>query len=179
MSEGNGRALTRGRNDVRLLTMLDDEPVSHFRLKEFENGDGLAVVHASTLVSLEKVRRDLCAMYREDVWVIVTEGIRTPEDLARLAARLGWTDEGGLVSRRSKHLVEFGGIAVDLLAVVARTRERIPQAALGMICRRHFDFVKDDYRDGHVHADNRGLIEEPHRPRHGDTSPDKIKGDRQ
>ena len=65
------------------------------------------------------------------------------------------TDEGGLVARRSMHLAEFGGIAVDLTAVVAATRTRIPQRVLGDICRRHFDWVKDDYADGHVHADNR------------------------
>jgi hypothetical protein len=144
-----------GRNDVRLLTTIDGEPCSHFRLREFENPEGLAMVHATTLDSLERVRRDLCAWAREEVWLVVTDAVRTRADLERLAARLGWDDEGGTVARRSKHLAEFGGIAVDLVAVVARTRDRVPQAVLGRICRRHFDWVKDDYRDGHVHADNR------------------------
>ena len=48
-----------------------------------------------------------------------------------------------------------GGIAADLVAVNARTRERVPQRIVGTVCRRHFDWVKDDYNDGHVHADNR------------------------
>jgi hypothetical protein len=145
----------KGRNDIRLLAEIDGEPVSHFRLREFENADGLAMVHASALNSLERVRRDLCAMHNEEVWLIVTDAVRTPADLERLAARLGWTDEGGLVARQSRHLTQFGGIAVDLIAMVARNRQRVPQAVLGRLCRRYFDWVKDDYRDGHVHADNR------------------------
>ena len=76
-------------------------------------------------------------------------------DLERLAVRYGWTDEGGRVARRSRHLAEFGGIAADLVARVARTRAAVPQHTLGMVCRRYFDWVKDDYSDGHVHADNR------------------------
>ena len=148
-----------GRNDVRLVVDLDGEAVSHFRLKEFENRDGLTMVHASALLSLERVRRDLCAMAGEPVWVIVTDAVRTRADLERLAARLGWTDEGGAVARFSKHLAAYGGIAVDIIAVVARTRTRLPQRELGDVCRRHFDFVKDDYRDGHVHADMRGVLD--------------------
>jgi len=140
---------------VALLAHVDGEPVSHFNLREFENADGLAMVHASALESLERVRRDLCAEAGQDVWLIVADAVRTPADLERLARRLGWTDEGGLVARRSMHLAEFGGIAVDLTAVVAATRERMPQRVLGEACRRHFDWVKDDYADGHVHADNR------------------------
>lgn len=148
----------KGRNDVRLLAEIDGEPLSHFRLREFENAEGLAMVHVSTLVSLEKVRRDLTAWAGEEVWVLVTDALRTQADLERLAARLGWTDEGGAVSRQSKHLARFGGIAVDLVAMIARTGRRVPQKTLGSICRRHFDWVKDDYRDGHVHADNRGVL---------------------
>ena len=149
---------SKGRNEVRLLTTLDGEEVSHFRLREFENGDGLAMVHSAALVSLEAVRRDLSAMAGEEVWVIVTDGVRTEADLERLAARLGWVDEGGAVSRDSKHLAKHGGIAVDLVAVSADSRMRVPQATLGRACRRHFSWVKDDYADGHVHADNRSLV---------------------
>lgn len=149
-----------GRNEVRLLTSLDGEDVSHFRLREFENRNGLAMVHSATLLSLEEVRRELNAMAGEEVWVIVTEALRTDTDLERLAARLGWVDQGGVVSRDSKHLAKYGGIAVDLVAVSADSRMRVPQATLGKVCRRHFDWVKDDYADGHVHADNRGLLQQ-------------------
>lgn len=144
-----------GRNDVRLMTHLDGAWVSHFRLREFENAEGLAMVHSSVLESLERTRRDLGAMAGEEVWIIITNALRTEEDLERLAARLGWVDEGGLVARNSRHLARFGGIAVDIVARVARTHRAIPQRTLGEVCRRHFDFVKDDYADGHVHADNR------------------------
>ena len=147
--------MTRGRNNIPLTTLLDGTPVRHFKLREVENAAGLAMVHDGTLLSLERVRRDLGALYGETVWVLITGAVRTPEDLERLAARHGWTDEGGLVARRSRHLAEFGGIAVDLAARVARTGAPVPQRTLGAVCRRHFDWVKDDYQDGHVHADNR------------------------
>jgi hypothetical protein len=84
--------------------------------------------------------------------------VRTEAELAALAARLGWTDEGGSVSRDSMHLTKYGGIAVDLVGVVASSRHRVPQTTLGEVCRRYFDFVKDDYRDGHVHADLRAHL---------------------
>lgn len=144
-----------GRNNVSLCAVVDGARVSHFKLREFENAEGLAMVHASALTALEQVRRDLCALYGETVHLIVTDAVRTPADLERLAVRYGWTDEGGRVARRSRHLAEFGGIAADLVARVARTRAAVPQHTLGMICRRYFDWVKDDYSDGHVHADNR------------------------
>jgi len=145
-------------NDIRLLTTLDGEDVAHFRLREFANADGLAMVHPELLLALERVRRELNAMAGETVWVIVKDAVRTQTDLDRLAARLGWADEGGSVSRDSMHLAKYGGIAVDLIAVIANSRHRVPQATLGKVCRRHFDFVKDDYADGHVHADLRGRL---------------------
>lgn len=147
------------RNDVRLLSTLDGEDVAHFRLREFANADGLAVVHPELLLALERVRRELNAMAGEAVWVIVKDGVRTEADLSRLAARLGWADEGGSVSRDSMHLAKYGGIAVDVIAVITNSRHRVPQVTLGNICRRHFDFVKDDYADGHVHADLRGRLD--------------------
>ena len=146
------------RNDVRLVTALDGEDVSHFRLREFENRAGLAMVHPALLESLERVRRDLCQMAGETVWLIITDAVRTEDDLERLAARYGWAGEGGTVARNSKHLAKFGGIAADLVAVNARTRERVPQKMVGAVCRRHFDWVKDDYNDGHVHADTRDRV---------------------
>ena len=147
--------IQQGRNDIYLTLSRDGKPPSHFKLREFENSGGLVMVHRSTLESLEAVRADLCAQYDEEVQVIITDGIRTQEDNERIAEKYGWADEGGAVARMSKHLTAYGGIAVDITARVARTGARISQRTLGDICRRHFDFVKDDYRDGHVHADNR------------------------
>ncbi|MFP4173080.1 MAG: hypothetical protein ACLFV4_09240 [Candidatus Hydrogenedentota bacterium] len=153
-SSTSGRSCD-GRNDVRLITFLDGEPCTNFRLREFENRDGFAMAHRTVLESLERTRRDLNALAGETVRILITDAVRTQADNERLAARLGWVDEGGLVARRSRHLAEFGGIAVDLVAVLARTGERLPQRTLGKVCRRYFDFVKDDYASGHVHADNR------------------------
>jgi hypothetical protein len=134
---------------------LDGTLATNFRLREFENAEGLAMVHRSVVEALERVRRDLTAERGGEVWVIVTDGVRTEADLERLAARLGWTDEGGIVSRDSMHLAKYGGVAADLVAVDAASGERLPQKRLGAACRRYFDFVKDDYAGGHVHADMR------------------------
>ncbi len=149
------------RNDIKLWTVLDDEPVSHFRLYEFENVDGLAMIHPSVLDSLELTRRDLCTEAHEEVYIIVTDAVRTQQDLDRLAARFGWTSEGGTVSPLSKHLIRFGGIAVDILARTAAHSVPIPQKVLGPISARYFDWVKHDYLDGHVHADNRNCHQVP------------------
>lgn len=140
------------RNDFYLTVpeVLGPEWEPHFKLFEFEDPEGLVMVHPSVIVSLERVRADLCTMHGADVPIRITCGVRTHQYNERLAARLGWTDEGGAVSRTSKHLPEYGGIAVDIVA------DKIGQRALGKVCRRYFDFVKDDYGDGHVHADNRG-----------------------
>ena len=77
-----------GRNDVKLTALVDGERLTNFRLREFENADGLAMVHSTTLESLERVRCELCAMAGEDVWVIITDAVRTQRELNRLAARL-------------------------------------------------------------------------------------------
>ncbi len=155
-----GGTKVSGRNDIALLVELDGETVSNFKLREFENAEGLAMVHSSVLYALEQVRRDLGIVFGETVWIYITNGVRTEADNARLGASLGWSDEGGLVSRNSRHLARYGGIAVDLIAVLARNRTRVPQEVVGKICRRYFDWVKDDYQDGHVHADNRNAISE-------------------
>jgi hypothetical protein len=149
------RDVLRGRNRVKLYTEVDGELVSHFSLREFENAHGFVMVHATVLRSLELVRRDLCLEAGEEVEIVVSDALRTEEELRRLARRFGWADEGGTVSRNSRHLARYGGIAVDILARVRRSRRRIAPNKVGAVCRRHFDFVKDDYPDGHVHADNR------------------------
>jgi len=134
-----------------------DEP-SHFKLREFQNADGLAMVHSRLLDGLEELRGWLCKLFDEEVWVIITDGIRTQSDLERLAAKYGWIDEGGAVARDSKHLTKYGGIAADIKCFKAQpnqngVRERIAQAIVGHEARKCFAFVKDDYADGHVHVD--------------------------
>jgi len=148
-----------GRNDIQLVSPLTGEP-GHFHLREFANADGIVAVHRCLLKSLELVRADLARAHGSEVYVVVTSGTRTQKDLERLAALYGWTDDGGKVSRTSKHLIKYGGIAADIKAIVAGSYWHVPQDQLGAICRRHFDWVKDDYDDGHVHADNRNYRRE-------------------
>lgn len=127
----------------------------HFSLHEFENNEGWCMVHPSVIVSLEAVRADMCKQYGEEVAIYITGSTRTEKRNRELAARYGYTDEGGAVSRTSKHLPEFGGVAVDFYAYKKSNGRRVSQKKLGEIARQYFDFVKDDYKDGHVHGDNR------------------------
>jgi len=132
----------------------DQPPGSHFRLREFLSPSGVAVVRSDLLRALEGLRAALWEAAGEEVFIRISSGTRTQADQVRLAQRLGWTDEGGLVSRTSRHLVEYGGIAAD---IYARTRsgKAIPQQELAAVCKKFFPFVKADYRDGHVHVDMR------------------------
>ena len=143
------------RNNIPLLTWLGDRPVSNFRLYEFESNSGFCMIHPTVLLGLELVRRDLAFSEKQECAIIVTGGTRTDADNAALGARLGWIDEGGVVSRDSRHLAKYGGIAVDFYAIHARDKARLNASLVGVVARRHFDFVKDDYKDGHIHADQR------------------------
>jgi len=83
--------------------------------------------------------------------------------LAETSNRLGWTDAGGLVSRSSKHLTTtkdqdgriVGCVAADFYAIDLYEHERIPQRQVAAVAKLYFDYIKYDYADGHVHADNR------------------------
>jgi len=132
----------------------DQPPDCHFRLKEFLSPTGVAVVRSDLLRALEALRRALCEAAGEEVLVRISSGTRTMADQVRLAQRLGWTDQGGLVARDSRHLPQYGGIAADLYARTRSGRD-IPQRVLAAVCTRFFPFVKADYRDGHVHVDMR------------------------
>ena len=144
------------RNNIQLLCTLDGENVkTNFRLSEFENKDGLVMLHPTTLESLQRTRNHLCEIFDEEVGIIITNAVRTMADNNRLGAKYGFTDEGGKVSRNSKHLAKFGGIAVDIKAKFKKDGTLINQKVVGDASRLFFDWVKDDYSDGHVHADNR------------------------
>jgi len=148
-----------GRNDVQLAVKIDGNwVITHFNLKEFESKNGWVMIHKSVIVSLSKLREELAKIFKEEIEIIITDTTRTQEDLNYLAARLGWTDEGGLVSKNSRHLDRYGGIAVDFYARHKQNKERIPSSQIEPICRKYFDFVKADYADGHIHADNRNQI---------------------
>lgn len=145
----------KGRPNDVLLSFVENGVIrnTHFSLKEFENKDGVAMVHPLTLQALERLRDALGVAHNQEVLVIITDGTRTRKDLENLAAVYGWIDEGGAVARDSKHLTSNGATAVDIRATCAVTKERVPQKTLGNLCRKYFLYVKDDYEDGHVHVD--------------------------
>ena len=144
-----------GRNAISLFSSPNPTSISNFQLCEFENIDGLAMVHSSVLTSLERVRLDLALHLRQTVHLIITDAVRTQSDLDRLAAKYGWQKDGGKVAENSMHLAKHGGIAVDLIGKIADSQTPISQHLLAQYCRLHFDFVLANYPDGHVHADNR------------------------
>jgi len=145
-------------NDVRLCWCGFWLPrPSHFCLREFESNDGTVVVSAGLVTSLELTRLALSRDVGEDVQIVITSGTRSEADNERLAGTLGWAENGGLVARDSRHLPRYGGIAVDLFARYQGVGGWIlvSQQDVAAACRRYFRYVKEDYQDGHVHADNR------------------------
>ena len=146
------------RNRIKLYTEIGGELVSHFMLAEAETPDGFAMVHPSTLRSLELTRMQLNKQFPLDpVYIVITCWIRTETHNADLAVIYGWTDEGGTVARNSKHLPKYQGIAVDFVAR-HKSGARVEQSVAGKAARMFFDWVKDDYAEGHVHADNRNHL---------------------
>ena len=133
------------------LSML----VSNFSLHEFEMKEGTVLVHPSVMQSLEHTRYDLGEQYEEEVCIRITCSTRSYEYNDILGESLGWIEDGGAVSRVSRHLPKYGGIAVDFVAYRKRNKRKIPQSVVAEIAARHFDYVKADYKDGHIHADNR------------------------
>jgi len=147
------------RNKIQLYVDIDGDTVeSNFSLCEFENREGLVMLHPAALQALQRLRNHLCEVYSTDVGIYITNGVRTRADNERLGAIYGWTDEGGKVSRNSKHLARFGGIAVDFKAITKNESKYVSQKELGQYARLFFDWVKDDYGDGHVHGDMRGVL---------------------
>ncbi|MGC8737645.1 MAG: hypothetical protein ACP5UA_03240 [Candidatus Hydrogenedens sp.] len=149
----------RDRNNVHLAIEFDGRwLITHFNLKEFENKKGWVMIHRSVIISLTKIREELGRYFGEEVEIVITDSTRTPEQLQVLGEKLGWIDEGGVVARNSKHLEEFGGIAVDFYVRFKQSKKRIDSSTIETICKKYFDYVKSDYADGHIHADNREHI---------------------
>jgi len=144
------------RNKIKIYTHIDKSVVSNFSLYEFEDKDGFVMIHSSIPWSCEMTRAQLNKMlFPNAISMVITGGTRSDKRNAELAEGLGWIDEGGLVSRTSRHLQKYGGIAVDWYAYNKTKKEIVPQKICGDAARMFFDFVKDDYADGHIHSDNR------------------------
>ena len=143
------------RNLIPIYTRLDGELVSHFMLREFEYDNGKVMIDHFVVRALEYIRRDLNTEFGGRVNVIITCATRTQAENEALAKILGYTDMGGAVARDSRHLEKYGGIAVDFYVRDIAKMERIPAALVGNVARRYFDYVKNDYKDGHIHGDMR------------------------
>ena len=144
---------TEHTNRNRIWTLINGELVSHFRASEFEMTDGRVVIDARIPALLEMVRADIHIGSGNEAAIVVTNTCRTQDDLVRLAGEYGWQENGGRVSRDSKHLVKYGGIAVDIQAYYVESGEPVPIPYLAQVCRSWFDFVKP--YDDHVHGDIR------------------------
>ena len=142
-------------NRIRLHTLFGGELVSHFSLHEFENREGWCMIHPRLLRGLEALRAALCADRRADTQIIITRATVSEAENRALAARLGWTTAGGLVSPDTRHLSRWGGIAADIVCRDTVTKAIIPPLFVGQRARQLFSFVKDDYADNHVHVDQR------------------------
>ena len=139
------------RNSPKLLT--SEGRVSNFRVHEFANREGLAMVNIDTLDALQNTREALHMTRGDVVRIIITNATRTLEDNKVLARDYGWINNGGKVSNNSQHLVSNGANGVDFIAIDSMG-EPVPTKVVAAIAKRYFKFVKA-YKDGHVHGDMR------------------------
>lgn len=146
------------RNRIKLWTEIyPGEWTSHLSIHEFENRDGVTMIHSSVPISLERTRRDLNYDSIDEIIIKITRygTIRSDAENEALAADLGWADEGGRVSRKSQHLWKYGGVAVDFSAwrQLNGMLRLVPHETVGRMAMPHFDKVF--VYDTHVHGDNR------------------------
>jgi len=144
-------------NRVVLATTLPGEqkPRTNFTAYEFRSrSTGLVLIHPLVVMCAELVRRDLNEFIRPGIQVIITHGLRMPADEMRLVERYGWLDEGGRVSRNSRHKPENGACAIDFYAWDVVECERVLQTYVERIAMDWFDWTKT-YNDGTIHGDLR------------------------
>ncbi len=143
-------------NDIRIKTKVGDRLVSNFALWEFENQDGWVMIQPLTIKTLELTRAELNVRSTSgEVQIIITGSTRTQEQNERLAYRLGWTTNGGLVSPTSRHLARYGGDAVDFFARYAHNKKLVPLEEVANVARHYFDSVFIYMTSRHIHGDNR------------------------
>jgi hypothetical protein len=145
-------------NNIKLCSTLDGESFSHFKMSEFQNPDGWVMVHPALLRALELTRHALNEISKsKDIRITITDCVRTPQQNYALGRRLGYTDEGGLVSRNSYHLSQYGGIAADFIAWDASLDKELSAAEVLPVAALFFHFSKA-YTDGHIHGDMRKIV---------------------
>lgn len=139
-----------------MLKPNDIQVSKHFKLFEFEDPeDGhVVVLHPLLLNQLEQYHEAISQTLGHNIAIVVTSGTRTQRSNKRLANRFGWTDYGGLVSRNSRHLPKFGGIAVDFYALDKETKQIVNTTFAAGLADEFFDVVLDHYPT-HIHVDLR------------------------
>lgn len=142
------------------LYMTNNFQISeHFNLRELSdhNDHELVVVHPLLIGRLEQLRTDLNKRYEDEIEIVITCGTRTINSNNKLALTLGWTEEGGLVSRTSMHMPHNGGCACDLFARFASHKTRIDRIVLAHLASASFDTVISKYKQ-HIHVDLRKTL---------------------
>jgi len=133
-------------NDIKLSP--------HFRLYEFADhqDNELVVLDPYTPRQLEILRTRIHESTGIEHEIIVTSGTRTEKTNNALGELLGWTDEGGPVSRDSTHQPKHGGRTVDIKARNKHTKELMPIAQLANFCQGLFIVIISRYLS-HVHLE--------------------------
>lgn len=145
-------------NNIKIYSDVDGTLSSHFILYEFANREGWVIVHERVPWALENIRAALNARYApREVRIRITNTTRTRAQNELLARRYGWTSDGGKVSKRSFHLVDFGGIAVDFVCYFADDNSVLSPFEVAKVSALYFEYVKP-YEDGHTHGDFRELF---------------------
>lgn len=125
----------------------------HFDSTEFQNLPLNTVLKIHNVWCLEQLRARLnlrlCYDPWEEIVLIVTSGVRTPEENERV---------GGV--RDSNHLEEFGGHALDVVAKMRCTGEVVLPDIVAHEAEGLFDFILAYSDKGHVHVDQREKYEE-------------------
>lgn len=127
---------------------------SDFKPYEIMNRSGLLRLHPSVIVGAQAVRDALKARFGREIGIFITSGFRSEHDQTRLAVTqgLGWTDQGGRVSRDSMHKY---GAALDFYAWDWRESRRIDRGIVANTATTYFDYVKTYQNTQHIHADMR------------------------
>lgn len=128
--------------------------VSNFKLYEFLNPAGETKIHPAQVIALQMTRDGLNDRLGGRVGIFHTSFYRSPADQRRLAITqgLGWTDEGGKVSRTSIHME---GAASDFHAWDWKRGARVPKRIVKEVAELHFDYVQQYPDTQHTHGDVR------------------------
>ena len=128
--------------------------VSNFKLYEFLNKAGETKIHPAQVIALQATRDDLNERLGGRIAIFHTCFYRSPQDNYRLAVTqgLGWTDEGGRVSRNSIH--QFGA-ASDFHAFDWKRGARVPKKIVKEVAELYFDYVQQYPDTQHTHGDVR------------------------